>query len=144
MLAVNAKTSGFPVVENRDANGVGKLVGVLTNRDMRFARNLDQPVRDLMTAVENVYQSDDLVTIGDIAPNPAYDITAMKINLERSAYVDVRVFNTMGAQVQQVYNGRMADGEHVMTIDASNLPSGTYATIISVDDRAYAIRLVVQ
>jgi hypothetical protein len=67
-----------------------------------------------------------------------------KINLERSAFVDVRVFNTMGAQVQQVYNGRLADGEHIMTIDASNLPSGTYATIISVDDRAYTIRLVVQ
>ena len=38
--------SGFPVVENGD----GKLVGILTNRDVRFATNPSQPVRELMTA----------------------------------------------------------------------------------------------
>lgn len=44
------KISGFPVVENADEAGLGKLVGVLTNRDMRFAINPDQPVRELMTS----------------------------------------------------------------------------------------------
>src|SRR3546814_5917951 len=37
--------SGFPVVENG-----GALVGILTNRDVRFASNPKQPVRELMTA----------------------------------------------------------------------------------------------
>jgi IMP dehydrogenase len=37
--------SGFPVVER----GSNKLVGVLTNRDVRFASNKNQPVRELMT-----------------------------------------------------------------------------------------------
>ncbi|MCB1537750.1 MAG: IMP dehydrogenase [Rhodospirillales bacterium] len=37
--------SGIPVVEQSR-----KLVGILTNRDVRFASNLDQPVRELMTA----------------------------------------------------------------------------------------------
>jgi IMP dehydrogenase len=36
--------SGFPVVEQD-----GKLVGILTNRDVRFATNPTQPVRELMT-----------------------------------------------------------------------------------------------
>ncbi|HOP20062.1 MAG TPA: IMP dehydrogenase, partial [Amphiplicatus sp.] len=43
------KISGFPVVEKPDANGVGKLVGILTNRDMRFATDGAQRVADLMT-----------------------------------------------------------------------------------------------
>ncbi|MEO0319919.1 MAG: IMP dehydrogenase [Pseudomonadota bacterium] len=43
------RISGFPVVENPDANGVGRLVGILTNRDMRFAENPDQKVSELMT-----------------------------------------------------------------------------------------------
>lgn len=43
------KVSGFPVVEKRDANGVGKLVGILTNRDMRFASDPSQKVAALMT-----------------------------------------------------------------------------------------------
>ncbi len=37
--------SGFPVVER----GSGKLVGILTNRDIRFASDKRQPVRELMT-----------------------------------------------------------------------------------------------
>ena len=36
--------SGFPVVEDS-----GRLVGILTNRDVRFATNPNQPVRELMT-----------------------------------------------------------------------------------------------
>ena len=38
------KISGIPVVE-----GSGRLVGILTNRDVRFADNPAQPVRELMT-----------------------------------------------------------------------------------------------
>ncbi len=37
--------SGFPVVERNS----GKLVGIITNRDMRFAQNPRQPVAELMT-----------------------------------------------------------------------------------------------
>ncbi len=40
------KISGVPVVEN---NGKGRLVGILTNRDVRFATNPNQPIRELMT-----------------------------------------------------------------------------------------------
>jgi len=36
--------SGIPVTEKN-----GKLVGILTNRDVRFAENMQQPVRELMT-----------------------------------------------------------------------------------------------
>jgi IMP dehydrogenase len=39
------RISGIPVVETG-----GKLVGILTNRDVRFADNPGQPVRELMTA----------------------------------------------------------------------------------------------
>ena len=35
--------SGVPITEN------GKLVGILTNRDLRFERNLDQPIHAVMT-----------------------------------------------------------------------------------------------
>lgn len=43
--------SGIPVVENGGAGGrkTGRLVGILTNRDVRFATNPDQKVYELMT-----------------------------------------------------------------------------------------------
>ena len=42
------KISGFPVVEN------GQLVGILTNRDLRFELNLDEPISILMTGKEKL------------------------------------------------------------------------------------------
>ena len=44
-LMARYSISGIPVVE-RDS---GKLVGILTNRDVRFAENTQQPVSELMT-----------------------------------------------------------------------------------------------
>ncbi len=42
--------SGFPVVERSAATGTpSKLLGILTNRDMRFADHPGQPVSELMT-----------------------------------------------------------------------------------------------
>src|SRR5579883_1659007 len=44
------KISGIPVVDaNTGGARQGKLVGILTNRDVRFATDLSQPVRELMT-----------------------------------------------------------------------------------------------
>jgi len=43
------RISGIPVVEGAKANGAGKLVGILTNRDVRFATDPREMVRELMT-----------------------------------------------------------------------------------------------
>jgi IMP dehydrogenase len=50
MALMKAKgISGVPVTE-RDSGRAGRLVGILTNRDVRFAEDLDQPVSQLMTS----------------------------------------------------------------------------------------------
>jgi IMP dehydrogenase len=41
--------SGIPVVERGASGHKGRLVGILTNRDVRFATNPNQPVAELMT-----------------------------------------------------------------------------------------------
>ncbi|WP_026989076.1 IMP dehydrogenase [Fodinicurvata sediminis] len=46
--------SGIPVVERKS----GRLVGIVTNRDVRFAENRQQPVSELMT-------QDNLITVKD-------------------------------------------------------------------------------
>jgi IMP dehydrogenase len=38
------KISGVPIVD-----GDGRLIGIITNRDLQFERNLDQPIREAMT-----------------------------------------------------------------------------------------------
>lgn len=54
-LMAKHKISGIPVVEARGRKQ-GKLVGILTHRDVRFATNLQAPVHELMT-------KDKLVTV---------------------------------------------------------------------------------
>ena len=49
-LMADHQISGIPVVEPALNGGRdGKLVGILTNRDVRFATNPHQPVHELMT-----------------------------------------------------------------------------------------------
>src|SRR6266699_3844832 len=43
-LMMRFKISGVPIVD-----GAGKLVGIITNRDLQFERELDRPIRDVMT-----------------------------------------------------------------------------------------------
>lgn len=50
------RISGIPVVEGAKGTTAGKLVGILTNRDVRFATDKRQPVHELMT-------KDKLVTV---------------------------------------------------------------------------------
>ena len=56
-LMAHHRISGIPVVER----GSGKLVGILTNRDVRFASNGEQPVAELMTR-------ENLVTVREGVP----------------------------------------------------------------------------
>jgi IMP dehydrogenase len=58
-LMADYKISGIPVVEKPS----GKLVGILTNRDVRFASNMNQPVAELMT-------KSNLVTVKDGGVDP--------------------------------------------------------------------------
>src|ERR1700742_1432442 len=59
------KISGIPVVEGANAKGAGKLVGILTNRDVRFADDMRQRVSELMT-------KDNLVTVKEgVKPDEA-------------------------------------------------------------------------
>jgi IMP dehydrogenase len=53
-LMADYKISGIPVVERLSRH----LVGIVTNRDVRFASKPDQPIRELMT-------KDNLVTVGE-------------------------------------------------------------------------------
>ena len=55
-LMARHRISGFPVVERGAKGSMGRLVGIVTNRDMRFAENTDQPIAELMTR-------DNLITV---------------------------------------------------------------------------------
>ena len=54
--------SGLPVVEG------GKLVGIVTNRDLRFEENLDQPLRNIMTPQDRLVTMKEGATLDEARP----------------------------------------------------------------------------
>jgi IMP dehydrogenase len=70
------RISGFPVVS------AGKVVGIVTNRDLRFEKKLDQPVRNIMTPQKR------LVTVGEGASRADALALLHKHRLERVLVVD--------------------------------------------------------
>ncbi len=73
--------SGIPVVEPDS----GRLVGILTNRDIRFAENLATPVRELMTP----HTSDKpLITVGEGMDQAEAKRLLHKHRIERLLVVD--------------------------------------------------------
>ena len=70
------KISGFPVLEGK------QVVGIVTNRDLRFETNLDQPVRNIMTPRER------LVTVKEGATVEEGKALIHKHRLERVVVVN--------------------------------------------------------
>jgi IMP dehydrogenase len=58
-LTKQHKISGLPVMEGK------KVVGLVTNRDLRFEKNLDQPVSKIMTVAEKLITVDEQATSED-------------------------------------------------------------------------------
>jgi len=56
-LSEKYRFSGFPVISS------GKLVGILSNRDMRFVTDMEKPVSDFMTTGENLITAKEGTTI---------------------------------------------------------------------------------
>ncbi len=69
--------SGIPVVEPDS----GRLAGILTNRDVRFATNPDEPVRQLMTR-------DNLITVRDGIATEEAKLLLHKHRIEKLLVVD--------------------------------------------------------
>jgi IMP dehydrogenase len=70
------KISGLPVVDG------GKVVGIITNRDLRFETNLDQPIKNIMTP------RDKLVTVKEGSSREEAMALMHKYRLERVLVVN--------------------------------------------------------
>ena len=72
------RISGLPVVEN------GLVVGIVTNRDLRFESNLDQPIKNIMTPRER------LITVKEGASREEALALMHKYRLERVLVINDR------------------------------------------------------
>ena len=124
--------SGVPVVENPNAKGAGKLVGILTNRDVRFAEDKRQPVAELMTREK-------LITVREgVKPDEAKRLLHQhrieKIIVVDDAYRCVGLITVKDIEKAQKYPNSCKDGMGRLRVAA--------ATGVGEDGYARAMGLI--
>ncbi len=67
-------------------------------------------------------------------PNPFNPSTVISYQLPKSSYVTLKVFNILGNEVKNLFNGWQDAGSFKINFDASNLPSGTYFYQLKAND----------
>ena len=126
LMAAN-HISGIPVVEQ----GTRRLVGILTNRDVRFADNKAQPVSELMT-------KDNLVTVrdgtsGDEARRILHQHRIEKLIVVDDAYRCIGLITVKDIEKAQQYPNASKDGQGRLRVAA--------ATGVGADGKARAAAL---
>lgn len=126
------RISGIPVVEGAKGIGAGKLVGILTNRDVRFATDKRQPVRELMT-------KDKLITVRegvqmDEAKRLLHQHRIEKILVVDDAYRCVGLVTVKDIEKAQMYPNACKDERGRLRVAA--------ATSVGDDGLARAMALV--
>jgi IMP dehydrogenase len=112
-LMANYHISGIPVVER----GSGKLVGILTNRDVRFASNPVQPVQELMT-------KDKLVTVRegvekDEAKRLLHQHRIEKLLVVDAQYRCIGLVTVKDIEKAQAYPNACKDGQGRLRVAAA-------------------------
>jgi len=59
-------------------------------------------------------------------PNPFNPVTRIEYSLPKNTYTTIKVYNALGKEIATVVDKFETAGNHVVSYDASNLPSGIY------------------
>ncbi len=75
-------------------------------------------------------------------PNPFNPTTTIRFGLSAPRHVVLKVFNTLGQEVALLLDEKLASGTHAVRFEAGTLPSGTYFSVLQVEEERHVRRLV--
>lgn len=77
----------------------------------------------------------------EISPSSSSEQVAFSFDLPQQAQVQLTILNTMGQQVQSLYDGPLSQGSHRLTWDSSNeqLSAGTYFYRLRINDQTVSL-----
>lgn len=76
-------------------------------------------------------------------PNPFNPSTQIKYSIPADGYVSLKIFNLLGKEIAEIVNGFRKAGEHQVSFDASELPSGIYLYRLETNNRAMVKKMMV-
>jgi hypothetical protein len=77
------------------------------------------------------------------SPNPSSNTTELKFNLTESSNVKIELFNLEGQLVENIYSGKLLQGENKVQVDVSKFLSGMYLLKLSKGTKSEFINIIV-
>jgi hypothetical protein len=74
-------------------------------------------------------------------PNPFNPSTTIEFKLPQQSNVNIKVYNTIGEVVAVLLNDNVEAGNHTVSFDASNLPSGIYIYRIETENFSQSMKM---
>jgi len=74
-------------------------------------------------------------------PNPFNPSTNIRFNTPTAGFVNVSVFNLIGEKVAELVSEYLPEGEHNLSFNASNLPSGVYVAKLATESMNQSIKM---
>ena len=78
-----------------------------------------------------------------VYPNPTSNNVTLHLNLLKSKFTSVKLFNSTGQQLKVLQQGNMNEGEQELTYDVSDLSQGLYLLIVEQGTSKAAIKFVI-
>lgn len=75
-------------------------------------------------------------------PNPFNTSTTFGYTIQKETVVTLSIYNLVGQQVATLTNGMRLAGEHSVTWNASDFPSGIYFARLEAEERSKSIKLI--
>ncbi|HJY63643.1 MAG TPA: T9SS type A sorting domain-containing protein [Ignavibacteria bacterium] len=75
-------------------------------------------------------------------PNPFNPITTIDIDIPKTSFVSLKVYNNIGAEIKTLVIGNVNAGIHKVDFDASSLPSGVYYYRMLTDDYVQTRKMI--
>ncbi len=116
----------------------------LTNREAIYAKleaalnagQLPTSVNDAPAGVPSGFE------VEQNYPNPFNPTTTIRFTIPNSGNVVVKVFNVLGQEVATLLNEYKNAGQHTVSFDASNLPSGTYIYTVKAGEQTISKKML--
>lgn len=117
--------------------------GLTTDDEMMlaFIQYTEQPLSSFNTSIAEQSKESAFMSI---YPNPTQGNSVIQFNLDERADIQLTVYNSLGQEINQVYNGSHAAGQALFEFDASAGldPNGLYLIQLLVDGNVYTERLL--
>ena len=76
-------------------------------------------------------------------PNPFNPTTSINYSLNKKSYVELKVYNVLGAEVATLVNETKNAGSYKVSFDATNLSSGVYFYQLKSGDQTITRKMMV-